>query len=80
MEIINFDLIFQIAFAAVLAVASAQFPGFGTTVRPGQYRPNNIYPSPSPPPRPIVNRGDESQANIISFVNDAGPDGSYNYA
>ncbi|XP_037299032.1 larval cuticle protein LCP-22-like [Manduca sexta] len=73
-----------ITFAAVLAVAAAQFPGFGPLNIPRYVRPT-IPPPPPPRPSPAsisvsrVSNSDQN-ANIIRYENEIYPDGRYNYA
>ncbi|KAG6447917.1 larval cuticle protein LCP-22 [Manduca sexta] len=76
---------FAVAFAAVLAVAAAQFSDFDPS------RVQYVRPSPSPVPYRVstvapqlanINRVVDSDrnANILRYDNDVGPDGSYSYA
>ncbi|CAH0627165.1 unnamed protein product [Chrysodeixis includens] len=68
---------FAIAFAAILAVASAQFGGFA----PYRQVPRPVAPAPRPQ-AVVVNRvaNNDQAANIIRYDSDVGPDGSYSYA
>ncbi|CAH0586886.1 unnamed protein product [Chrysodeixis includens] len=67
---------FAIAFAAVLAVASAQLAGFAP------YRQVPRPSAPAPRPQAVVSRvaSSDQAASIIRYDNDVGPDGSYSYA
>lgn len=74
-----FSLVFfsQVAFAAVLAVASAQLSAFGPFRQ--ELRPS----APAPRPQAAVSgrvASSDQAASIIRYDNDVGPDGSYSYA
>ncbi|XP_026733873.1 larval cuticle protein LCP-22-like [Trichoplusia ni] len=68
---------FAVAFAAVLAVASAQLSAFAPFRQ--ELRPS----APAPRPQAAVSgrvASSDQAASIIRYDNDVGPDGSYSYA